>query len=514
MGARLASPTRLRLRNGALALAQAVATAPGGVGAATVITLVDIDKNQRTFQRDSANKKSIAVLGTSDGTAPIQARALDADTGAVIVDWTTVATPAAGTFAGSLDVQASRKAHRLEVRDAINHAVTAAGVNRFFVGAIWLKVGQSNTVNMPTTPHNYPLGSKSSIEYKGGAFMRVGNINDAFPPNTRGLGYVAGGYPSSTRDAGSRLGDAWVYIVNLMSEALGVAVCLVECATGGQSIDYWMNGAAGWTNLTTNLAAVGGDCEGATLYQGESDSGMAYATYLSKLGTLQSQLHVATGRNAATFKMGIVSLGAVSLASSYSGASDTKTGKTRSAQAYFAHNTPGAFFAASNHDCKTSDGVHVVKDSYAALGPRIGQSAAAAYGLGLSGAGPHVTSATRSGVTVTVNLVHAGGTALLDGAGGNGAALTGHRFFDAGAADAQIAYTTSLIVGDTLQFTLASEPVGVLTYDYAMTNAPHSSDPTTSQTDPVFASCVYDNVPLINNPRGCPLQPCAAITVT
>lgn len=516
---------RMKLRNGQLALGSSDAAPsepPAGTGA-TVLTLADIDKNMRLFQRDAAGGYSMLFEGTSDGTAPVQARFIDADTNAVIVDWTTIATPAGGTFSGRLRGPGRIQAYKREVRDSVNTAVKQTAANRFYIGAHGILWGQSNAVNWPNGAWHHPLGGKGALEYyfdaahgaapSTGVFRRMGYILDTYAPSLERSGYGTGAvYPAgSATDGGGTKSDGLVYIANTLSEVLGCAVCITTSATGGQALSFWAPGAAGWTNLTAALAAIGGDAEFAILYQGEADSDGAATTqqgYMDQLAARMAQFHSATGRNASAFKFGVVGLGSMSSTGQYIDSVD----KVRAAQVAFANNTPGAFLLAANHDAVTTDNIHLKPQSFSHLGAASARTLAAQYGVAPSGAGPRVISATRSGAVITLNVQHAGGTALLDGAGGAGAALTGFRVKDG--ANAATISATAIASATTITLTLSAVPTGTVTVDYGMTPSPHHADPTNVMVDPVWASEVCDNVPLVNQVRGCLLQPFAALTVT
>ena len=98
--------------------------------------------------------------------------------------------------------------------------------------------------------------------------------------------------------------------------------------------------------------------------------------------------------------------------------------------------------------------------------------------------GPVITSATRAGATVTVNVTQHGGTSLVDGAGGSGSALAGFRVYD-GASLMTISSTS--ISGNTITLNLSATPSGAVTMDFAMKNFAFDADP------PVAASIVCDN---------------------
>jgi hypothetical protein len=511
---RLATANRLRLRGpGHLALSA------GAAAVNAVLALTD-PTNLTVYQRVGTNK-SLAVSGSFTGSiAQVQARAVPVGTSLsdTSVAWSNVATDnTAKTYSGNV-VVAQGGWYVWQVRDAANAATNAVGVDKFGVGLVIALIGQSNMVNFTTTPSKYPLGDPKAIECVNGVLRRLGNTNDAYAPNTL---YGTGGYGSYT--GGSSNGDGAVFLANLVSEGLNLPVCILNKAVGGSPISGWMTGQNNWTNFVSALNALGGDCEIALWFQGESDAstGMSTATMVSNLGTLHSQLKTQTGRDSTNLHFGIVSLGPVSLSSSYSGSSDSKVGAIRAAHVQYGNGTAGAFLATAAHDTNTSDGVHILGEGHSRWGRRASKSVLARFGVGVSGSGPRITSATRSGTVVTLGVTHAGGTALTDGAGGSGAALTGFAFRDAGAGGATINYTTA-ISGNTIVCTLASVPTGALTVEYAMMNAPHSSDSTISTSAPVLASCVYDNAtyhdgvssPFTQSAVGCPLQPLAAMTVS
>lgn len=492
---------------------------------ASNLTLVDVDKDQRVFQRIGTSKH-IAVSGTYVGNAPdtIQARIVDATTGAALSQWTTLtaATIADGTFSGLFEAPQGGW-YKLQVRDPANPGGITAGTNKWGVGVLVALIGQSNMENFMSTPMNYPVGNPKAVQYRGGtganqfkdgAFKRVGTTSSTLPPNAT---KYAPGYANAGE--GDRA-DGPTYLANFLVDALGVPVCLVESAASGQAISVWVDTKAAWNTFVTILNAIGGDCEMAIWLQGESNSAQGTTTtaMVGYLGTLHGQLLTQTGRDAISFHFGIVSQGPASFSSSYAGNSDEKVGWMRAAHVQYANNTPGAFLVTSAHDTRVGDGIHIDGEGFNRLSRRYGKSAAARLGVGVPCAGPRIVSASRVGSVVTVTLQHTGGTALTDGAGGPGSALTGFQFKDAGGN--QLTYSASSITGPTvLQFTVSGTPV---TVSYAMMNAPHSSDPMVANTAPVLASCVYDNAKYLDGNNapfglsavGAPLQPCPAITIT
>ncbi|MGG7604638.1 sialate O-acetylesterase [Massilia sp. BKSP1R2A-1] len=409
-----------------------------------------------------------------------------------------------------------------QARDAIKTGITATGANRWGVGEVVLWIGQSNAENSPETPDKYPSGDPRAVEYvlvgtaKTKVLRRLGTYADQKPPNTLFSG--TGGYGSNWSGAGSR-GDGYVFFANLLSQGRNVPVLIIQRAVGGTAIESWL---APGGHLQTAIAAVnevGGSCGLAMWYQGEAnaDSATSEGAYFGSLGTLHSRLKTAFGQD---IKLGVVALAAIS-DSQYTDGTETQVPAIRRAQIRYANETPGAFLAATGCDLYTGDAVHLHKSSYSISGRRHAKSALAALGIGKTAAGPRIAGAARAGLDVDVTIAHTGGTALSDGAGGNGSALAGFRFFDNGV---PLAYTSSSIINaTTIRLRLASAPTGVLTMDFAQTNAPFHADPTNSRVPAVEASIVYDNAyyhgssitaTFALSTVGCPLQPCPAITIT
>lgn len=509
MALRIASG-KLRSRNGRLAIVSGGGSEPPNGGTVS-LTLTDIDKNQRVFQRVGTSKH-IAVSGSYTGSAPasIEARVVDATTGTAMSAWATLTglSIANGLFSGLLEVPQGGW-YKLQVRAPANGGSVVSGLNKWGVGIIIGLIGQSNVANLPSTGYLYPLASPLVVNYEASVFSRFGNVNDAFAPNTL---FGSGGYSSSTNMG--RRGDGYVFLANLVSQGLNVPVCLVERAVGGSSIARWMTGGDCWNSFASAVSDVGGDCEIVVIQIGETDADtMPTATMVARLGDLHGQLKALTNRTDATLHFGVVSLGI----GSYNGSSEGEFGNMRAAQVQFANNTPGAFLATAAHDTYTGDGVHINGAGFNVMYRRVPKSILSRFGVGVSGSGPRITAVTRNGTQVDVTVTHAGGTALTDGAGGSGSALTGFEFLDSGV---PLAYTGSAILNaNTIRFTLASAPTGTLTMSYAMMNCPHSAGATSA---PTAASIVYDNAkyhegkaaPFGLGAIGCPLQPSAAMTVT
>lgn len=537
MTARILSSGRLKLRNGRIALATLAAATPAdpppvdppppvepGEPAAGTVSVAPERAARWVYQRVGTSK-AVPVSGAS--TAPagtvIEARAVDATTLEAVQPWAAVGTvDANGAYAGTLSVPQG-KWYRRQVRIANATTGFATETNTFGIGIYIAQIGQSNMVGLKNNGYQQPLGDPAAYEYKSdGVLQRVGNINDKIAPNTL---FANGGY--STYSYGGTKSDGYVFVANLVAQQTGLPVVVINMAVIGSQISSWHPKAAGatkdtnWDIFAKALASIGGDCEFALWLQGESNSGTAPATYRASLNLLPGQFHAMTGRNPSTFKFGVVSLGPVSITSSYSGGNETNFGRMRALQVDFANTTPGVFFAASAHDfafAATGDGVHMGGQVQTHLGRRYAKSILAQLGIGTSAAGPRIASAVLDGATLRCTVAHTGGTSLRDGTGSTaGTALGGFQLWDGGGVEVPV--TGSAITGDsTFELYLASAPAGPCTLSYAGRNAPHCVDYNDGTSGIVAASILLDNAEYYrtrnDSTLGCPMQAFANFTVT
>lgn len=486
---KLNSPSSIALRSGRIALPSVI-----GATAATGLTVSDYS-NQQVFQRVGTSK-DILVSGTYTGPASIvQARAVAYGTPVSNGGgWANIVmSPTGGSYSGYLSVPQGGW-YNIQVRDAVNPLVSASGSNKWGVGSIIAVCGQSNMYHLFTTPTSYPLGDPLCIDFDGTNWERLGNINDTFPVGTLYPSYV-----SYTAES-SFISDGLVNFANRLRSASGYPIATIAFAQAGSNIASWLSGG-NWDGLSARIASVGGDIEGMVWLQGESDASGTAAYYKTSLGTLHSQLHTATGRNSTSFKFGIVTLGQGTTGWTAEG----NMGKIRQAQIEYINENAGAFYAGTVQDFSLSDSIHITGTGLAHVGNR--------YAFGLHRAltgntnvakGPVISSASRSGSTVTVTISHNGGTALADGIGGSGSSLLGFRVFDGGT---PCTITATSISGATVSLTLSATPSGAVTLDYGMENAPFGST-----VSPV--NVLYDNQSIPGETLGLPLQPKPLIAVS
>lgn len=513
---RKASASRPRLRNGRLALvsiSQGGSTPdPTGGSVAGVADFVA----QRVFQRIGTSRELVVSFTYNDvPPAAVEARLVDFTTGAQLTPWDSLTQLAASNGSGSGRMTAPQGCwYRLELRDVAARGTVVRGTLKFGVGIVLGLIGQSNMENAPTTSWFYPLGDHRSIAFKrfdNATYQRIGRTNDSRPASqnagTYGSSFTAAlgdGNPGVTQKA--QQGDFFVFVPNIIAAGLNIPVCVIERAVGGSEIASWQAGQTNWTRFETAVAAAGGDVEMVLWYQGETNAkGMNPVTHRAALATVHAQCQALGGRDTSNFHFGVISLGT----GAYLGSAPGEFGAMRALLVDYANKTPGAFLAGCAHDAQTGDGVHLNGRSYGRLGPRVGKSALARLGVGVSGAGPFIVGASYANGFVDFALQHTGGTALLDGAGGSGTALTGFEFKDGDGVIVTYG-ATSFPNANTIRVAVNGVPV---TASYAMMNNPHNSDPATSESTVTLASVPCDDVSFLYS-TGAPLQPCAAIAVT
>lgn len=472
--------------------------------AATSLTFTDTTY-QRLYQRVGTSK-SITVAGSSNGTR-IQARACPVGTGLtqdeVLYPFINLTTSHPGGAFSLPLVVPQGDFWVVQIRDGINHALGQTGTHEFGVGAFIALLGQSNMEQMFDDTINYPLGAPGTYSTKNG-FVRIGNINPAYPPGTPASVYNSAG--THYHETGFRSGDGLVYAANRMREGLGCPIGILDFAASGSWISLWTSGGAQNTEFLAGLSAIGGDFEAALWLQGETDAqnGTSEAAYKTSLTSLFNQLKTVTGRS--TLDFGVVIVGPATAAWT---PTEGRMAAMRKAQIDFvAENAAGgAFIAGTDIDGDLGNGssIHITPSSRTVQGRRYGECivrrlTGAAYGI----EGPVISSASRSGAVVTVNITQQGGTSLKDGAGGSGSALLGFRVFDGGT---PCTISSTLISGNAVVLTLSATPSGVVTMDYAMANAPFGSAT-------VASTVCYDDQTIPGSAVGLPLLPKPLFTVS
>lgn len=408
-------------------------------------------------------------------------------------------------------------------------------------------IGQSNMYNRQGTDGSTvnPLGHPDVTEYAAlsetsadGTQRRIGNVGTgAFAaadkwgaPSGSGTGAYGSNYT-----LGTNRGDGPIMLSGLIAAALKTRVRVINRAVRGVSIDTWISvangGPATGNNWETFASAVAKQAALLSMtaaqllrmvawHQGETDAHtMTAAQYTAKLAIVHQQCKDLAG-NRADFLFGVYALGP----GSFNGSTEGEFGKMRVALQAYAQNTPGAFFAGCTYDAATIDPVHINSESFNRTDRRGGKAAlyalgatSAATGRGGNGAGPRVDTANtaRAGSVITVNFLHAGGSALLDGLGGSGGSVTTFEVKDAGGA--VIPYTCAVTGGAQAKLTLNAAFTAPLTLSNAMMNVPCGSGTNPISFNP--AGCLYDNDgywqygTTVPTAIGSPVQSCAAFNV-
>jgi hypothetical protein len=498
MATRLSSNTnKLRLRNGALSLTV------GNLAPGVLYGYTDF-LNQRVFQRVGTSR-TLTVNMTCTGNAPsgVEAQVVDYTNGSTIIkNWTLLTNLQAsnGVLTGELNVPQGGW-YRLKIRSTNDPATVITGTLKFGVGIVIGFIGQSNMYFFTTDYLKLPNCGPRSIEYIGSAYRRIGQYNDAYAASL--LYNVAGGYSTYSRDNNNLQGDALVIFANEIVAGLNIPVLAIAAPVSGSRIGSWIPASsANWSAFANMVTATGGDMEMVLWYQGESDAvDQSNSSMTAGWDTLRQQFYTLTGRTAANSHFGLVSLAA----GQYNNSTPGQFGAMRQWQvSYGTAGTQGVFYLGAAHDSDLRDSVHLSNAGLNRMGKRWAAAALYRYGIGSPSNGPYVTGATYNGSIVTVTLAHSGGTALVDGGGGNGSALTGFEFKDANG-NVLTVNSTTIASPTTLQFTVSGVPT---TVSYAMMNYPHLSNYSGSGTFSI-ASIVYDN-----NGAGYPLRPFAAINIT
>lgn len=514
------SDGRVVLRNTKITLvnpgaAGAVPVDPGpvdpGTGTAVITLLEPLD--QQVYQRVGTSKAVPLSLSYTGDATLIQARAVPVGTplDSTAYAWSNLTTNETAKTAIGTPVVQQGGWYVWQARPYGNSASGITGTKRFGVGAIIGVLGQSNSINFMTGGEKFPTGHPRSVAFDGVVIKRLGAIYDNLPVNSP---YGTPGHNGKQSAQIYGGGDAPTYMANLLGLEFDIPVCFVEKGNGGKGFDYFTSGTKpGWTDFVTKLNQVGGDMELLVWSQGESDAHIAtQATFSAAQDRLMEQCLAQTGRNVNSFKIAMVGLGP----GKYSGSTEGEFGRYRTWQRDYATSTPGWFHVGGAYAASVgADYVHYDGMGHALSARQAIRTYLSMLGRGVTGAGPYIVSASRTGLQVRFVVGHTGGTLITDGVGGSGASIKGFRFFDAGAGGAQIGYTATSIDGNAIVVTLASLPSGTLTADFAITDVPCGSYNTSSPfVAYVPASAVRDNVTLLNSTVGCLMQPCAAITVS
>ena len=325
--------------------------------------------------------------------------------------------------------------YNVQVRFGDDAGVVSNGSNRWGVGVTVFMIGQSNMDHMKTVSSSPPTANSLVAMHASGSWA-------------------------------APAGNGLIALGNTLSSTLSLPVGLIEYAVSGTAIDAWDPGSA-WTTASAGLASAGGDCEAVLWHQGEQDAinGTSKSSYKASLGAVYAQCRTATARSAADLPFLVGLLGLVT-DPPHSTETDATWHAIREAHLEFCAETDGAILAGGFIDLAHTDDLHYSAAAYETFAARCAQTILFLLGeASYSGAGPRLSSATISGTTVRVRIVHDGGGDFTPASG-----ITGFEVFDDGAPVSIVSAARQ--DANTIALELGSEPAGVVTLRYQYGEAP------------------------------------------
>jgi hypothetical protein len=502
-----------------------------GTSTTTALTLTDfktahalafpvVQRRAGTYDDTNAGSADMPVLFTFAGGAPSypQARVIKAVGGAVVKDWTTLANVSVvgSTGLGTLAAVPAGAGYLLQIRDGqqpSNGATNSSGAQRWGVGVCVLAMGQSNMVGTLSADGPFdivPGTSLKEVEY----YEQNGNgvfFGTAAGFVSTGATSVSTGSTSSGSDAGPSYGGTLSF-VRIVAAGLkakygkDVPVCLIPWAFGATSIDYYLPGGAAYDGLflgtgaragTVNFKSTrdywAGDFEGCVWHQNEADDAMDGPTYLGRLKTLYGKLLeyvVPFGRDASTLFFLPAVPGVYASITNVEG----KRKAVLDLDAYArANNWPLVRAGWNCLDLDPRDGGDGLHFQDVAGGMQYRRMSvkrltqAVKYMVkcaSFTGLGPKITSATRAGNVITVNVAHDGGSALVLRKAGQ--PITGWSVKDN--TGATITAAVAIASANTVTLTLSGSPVYPVTIQHG------------GGMGPDVSNVIVDNV---SYPEGC-----------
>ena len=423
----------------------------------------------------------------------------------------TVAVPAGGPYAAMF-------------RDSAD-GVARVAPTRFFVGDCGVLYGQSNMAHFFQGGFDYIPSQPRARKQGGGGWNLLTNSQEENPlprvPDTAYRGIVnpafegIPGESQFSRTNKEAIGRYAEWFITHTGRPHGVFPYAVD----NTDASYWRPGSgAGWQAMLGSevfrRAPFTFDASFAIRAQGENavagDGANGAPGLAAALVAERNGWWAATGRNATSFKFGVVTLG-----STTGYGVPGYFGRARAvALAFILDPANGAYYAGNPIDCTLNDSVHWNDSSLVQMGFRYALTSARALGRPVSGstgafttgAGPRVTGITRSGTVRTLAVGDMdGSTALLTGDGGTtGASAGGFRVFNA--LGGAVAISSVAFSGAAVVLTLPAGTAFPVTVDHCMADAPYGSPP-------VPAQVVRGNNNTPGTSFGSPLWPFAAVSV-
>ena len=308
--------------------------------------------------------RTYTIAGDYSGSVTptaIHARVEEIIGGATIVDWTEIdASPAAGTYSGTLDIPKS------------NYAV--------------IKVRYSNDNSITATSNKIGFG----ITAEGGGQSNMNGIfngTDAVTPNANTSvfdGVTTWALPDGAMTA----------LLNNLQAEHNCCVAMIKTSVGGTDIDAHLSGGSNYAAREAALTAAGGKVNYFFWGQGETVS----TGYQADLVLLYNDILTRSGQTSATLPMFIVQLGIET------GTVNTATwNQVRQAQTLFADATANVYISHQTMDLPMSDVVHRTASGSLQEALRFADTYNNIInGATYSGLGVIPTSATYTGTALTI----------------------------------------------------------------------------------------------------------------
>lgn len=395
----------------------------------------------RVFQRNAADECLVPLAGRYTGDpGVIQVKVTGAD--GTVVDWTTLdVTPAGGVFSGQVAVPTGGP-YAAHVRSSNKPSAVDSGYTRWYVGALFVFIGQSNAGTLfiggvPVSRSRPSRQTTDCISWTPGATAGTAEFFDTF--------YSITGVPCGA-----------------MGAARGTTSLTKEAAQA-LSVDSWLDESPGgaYERFLANAALLGNQFEGVVWIQGESDAHAAraglYGDYYAGLDEIWKRI-----KTELSFPVGPrFVLVATGRTTDGTNGTDESWSDVRRAQRVWCAATPDAVYAGHAVPFELQDMVHWGPSGRSAASSRLAQAVGKDLGLAEYSTGPEIIGWKQDGSTVEVVIQHQGGTTILPPAG-----ITGFSALDAEGRPIRV---ISAVRKDsrTIQLALrSSKPVETLRYLY------------------------------------------------
>lgn len=382
--------------------------------------------------------KSLTVFSTLGGEITVEARTVDAATGAEILPWATVGTTSGGVL--TFDLVLTAASHFPEVRQVgQTDPSNVRSVNRVGVGDVTLFLGYSDIAYWALQtavpyPISWPPPSAAIQSLRRHSHPGFDWYNPAqdLETNQNGTGT---GEPYAYPTFGNPRGNGLIVFLAAMQEALGYPAAAAFYPIGGTSLtavsgreDWRPAVGAAWVAMETAIETAGGPgwsgFKRAVISAGLADAlaSVSGASITAWYDDAKARLRLKTGN--ANFPIYIAPVGPYQLST------DADVDTVRQAQIDYIDDNAGdhIYWAYGELDEALFDTSHFTGLQYERFAKRFAQNVLYREYAAANGAqGPKISGGTAAagGNSVTFTVTHDGGTTLKDGSGStSGTGLT------------------------------------------------------------------------------------------